>query len=440
MCRESGRDAEQPMTTPGLRREIDRTDLIALVVNVVIGAGILGLPAVTYRALGPYSLLAWVACAVVMGLATACFAEVGSRYRATGGAYLYAYQAFGPATGFMVGWLAWVSRLFSFATILNLAVTYGSGLHPALASDPARLIAIALIASLLTAAAIAGVRRSATINNALTVIKLLLLGGFVLVGLPAIDTGQFAAASVPRLADWQSAIMLMTFAFLGVESTPNVSGEMRDPRRDLPIALGVGLSIVALLYIAIQAVCIGTVDDLASSERPVIDAATQVLGPLGGRVLAAGALVMMLGTLFAILITGSRLPYALAEQRQLPACFAACHSRFDTPHIGIIVTGILGALLAVYTSFLGALVVTALTRLIGYLTTCAALVKLRRDDPPDARPGFVLAAGVPVACVTGLACLWLMLASPRAEFMMLLALAALGALVGGVYALLSRSR
>lgn len=423
-----------------MRREIGRGDLVALVINVVIGAGILGLPAVTYRALGPYSVLAWIACATIVGLAAACFAEVGSRYSATGGAYLYACKAFGPATGFMVGWLAWASRLFSFATILNLAITYAGGLSPAFSSDWSRLCGIVLISALLTAIAIAGVRRSALINNALTVIKVLLLGGFVLIGLPAIDTARFAVERTPELADWQSAIMLMTFAFIGIESSVNVSGEMRDPRRDVPFALGAGLAVIALLYISIQVVCIGTVADLGASQRPVVDAATQIIGPLGAKLLAAGALIMMFGTLFAILLTGSRLPFALAEQKQLPAVFGKCHPRFDTPHVGIIITGVLSAVLAIYSSFLGALVVTALTRLVGYLTTCAALVKLRRDDPADAPPGFVLAAGVPIACLTFLACAWLMLASPKAEFLMLLALAVIGGLIGGGYALYRRTR
>lgn len=429
---------------PQLRRDIGRGDLVALVINVVIGAGILGLPAVTYRALGPYSLLAWLACALIVGLAAACFAEVGSRYSTTGGAYLYACKAFGPGVGFMVGWLAWVSRLFSFATILNLAITYAGGLSPALSSSWARLIGIVLVSTLITVAVVVGVRRSALINNALTAVKIALLGGFVLIGIPAIDFERFAFERTPALADWQSALMLMSFAFIGSESAMNVSGEMRNPRRDVPFALGVGLLVIALLYLAIQAICIGTVDGLAASERPVLDAATHMLGPLGGRLLAAGALLMMLGTLFAIMLTGSRLPFALAEQKQLPEMLGRCHPRFQTPHVGIVITGVLCALLAIYTSFLGALVVTALTRLVGYITTCAALIKLRHDDPPDARPGFVLTAGVPIAIAALLACLWLMLASSAAEYLMLAILTALGALVGGGYALscrrLSRSR
>lgn len=91
-------------------------------------------------------------------------------------------------------------------------------------------------------------------------------------------------------------------------------------------------------------------------------------------------------------------------------------------------------MLAIYTSFLGALIVTTLTRLFGYLTTSVALIKLRRDEPPDARPGFVLTAGVPLAVCSFVACLWLMLASSRTEALMLVVLAAIGAAVGVVYA------
>jgi basic amino acid/polyamine antiporter, APA family len=130
-------------TDEGLSREIRKWDLVALLVNVTVGAGILRLPSDAQRAVGNYSLVAFVLCALVIGLIALCFAEVGSRFSGTGGPYLYGREAFGPAAGFMVGWLMWLTRLAGFATLTQVFVAYlsyfwpaaGSG-HPELRSSP----------------------------------------------------------------------------------------------------------------------------------------------------------------------------------------------------------------------------------------------------------------------------------------------------------------
>src|SRR6266446_4263854 len=104
----------------GLLRGIRKWDLVAVAINGIIGAGIFGLPARVYALIGTYSLIAFVACAVVVILIILCFAEVSSRFDETGGPYLYAREAFGPAVGFEVGWLSWLARLTAFAANCNL--------------------------------------------------------------------------------------------------------------------------------------------------------------------------------------------------------------------------------------------------------------------------------------------------------------------------------
>src|SRR5882762_10687628 len=113
-------------TTPreGLVRGIRRWDLVAITINGIIGAGIFGLPAKVYNLIGSYSLIAFVACALVVTLIILCFAEVGSRFDETGGPYLYAREAFGPTVAFEVGWLIWLARLTAFAANCNLMVSY----------------------------------------------------------------------------------------------------------------------------------------------------------------------------------------------------------------------------------------------------------------------------------------------------------------------------
>src|SRR4051812_13194302 len=112
------------MTEEKLVRGIGRFDLTAIVINTIIGAGIFGLPAKVFAQIGSYSLIAFVVCAVIIALIVLCHARVSSRFSVTGGAYLYAKQAFGAPVAFEVGWLYWIVRMATFAANCNLFVTY----------------------------------------------------------------------------------------------------------------------------------------------------------------------------------------------------------------------------------------------------------------------------------------------------------------------------
>src|SRR5882724_12833622 len=117
-------DSPKLPKTEGLVRGIRRWDLVAITINGIIGAGIFGLPAKVFSLIGSYSLLAFVACALVVTLIVLCFAEVGSRFDETGGPYLYAREAFGSTVAFEVGWLIWLARVTAFAANCNLLVSY----------------------------------------------------------------------------------------------------------------------------------------------------------------------------------------------------------------------------------------------------------------------------------------------------------------------------
>src|SRR5581483_1883115 len=109
-------------TAEGLTRGIRRRDLVALFINVTVGAGVFRLPSDVYKAAGSYSILAYLVCALAVGLIVLCFAEVASRFSETGGPYLYGREAFGPTFGFMIGWLMWITRLAGFATLSDVLV------------------------------------------------------------------------------------------------------------------------------------------------------------------------------------------------------------------------------------------------------------------------------------------------------------------------------
>src|SRR6266704_273314 len=157
----------------GLIRSIRKWDLIAVTVNAVIGAGIFGLPSKVYGLAGVYSLAAFLLCALFAAMIVLCFAEVSSRYKDTGGPYLYAREAFGPAAGFTIGWLMWIARISAFATNTSIMLGYLSLFWPSVASGPVRAAVICFITLALAAVNLIGVRDVALTTNILTIGKLL---------------------------------------------------------------------------------------------------------------------------------------------------------------------------------------------------------------------------------------------------------------------------
>jgi basic amino acid/polyamine antiporter, APA family len=411
-----------------LVRALGRRDLTAFAINRVIGGGIFGIPAVLYAGVGPLSILAILLAGLVVLCITLCFAEVGSRYDATGGPYLYAYDTFGPIVGFEVGWLMWVTQLGGFAAVTNLFVNYVGWFAPEVMAGPWRLVIITALVALLTTVNILGVRRAATVNNLLTLAKLVPLALFVLVGLFYIDGSLLVPPGPPTAAAISGGVLLAIYAFSGFEVLGVPSGEVRDPSRTIPFALLAGLGIVALVYIGVQVVAVGTLPGLGASARPLADAAERVFGRPGALLMVLGALLSTLGVAHAILLAAGRMPFAMAERKQLPAGIAAVHPRFRTPHVGLLVSAAGMLLFTVATTFTSAVTITVGLRVIIYIVTCAALPVLRRR--PESAPGpFSAPTGSALAVVSVLIATGLLASRPWADIIQLVAVLAVGVMV-----------
>jgi amino acid transporter len=378
----------------------------------VIGAGIFGLPSRVFALAGTYSVLAYLVAAAAVFLIVFCLAEVGSRFSTTGGPYLYAREAFGPGVGFQIGWLLWLARVTAFASLTNLFVVYLGYFVQAAVVEPWRSCVIVTITLLLTAANIRGLRASASVTNTFTVAKLIPLGIFAIAGLAFVDPQSYSLAA-PDFRSFSQATLLLVFTFTGFEGATIPSGEMRDPPRQLPFALMAGMGIVAVVYVLVQIVSIGTLPNLAESTRPLADASSRFLGAPGAALISAGALVSIAGTLNSILFATSRIPFAMGEHRQLPAALCAAHPRFRTPVLSIAFTAALALMLALFSTFLSALTISTVVRLLVYVTICAAMVVMRRRE--DLPAAFHAPAGHLVAAVAIMLSLWLLWSSPLRE-------------------------
>ena len=395
------------MNEEKLVRGIGRWDLTAVVINCIIGAGIFGLPSKVYGQIGVYSLFAFGACAIIIALIVLCHAEVASRFTATGGAYLYAKEAFGSVGAFEVGWLYWIVRMSTFAANCNLLITYMAFFWPAATSPFVRVGLIAFVVVLLTLVNLVGVRQSIQLTNFFTFGKLLPLFLFVLVGLFFVQPANFQLGPQPEYSSFATAVLILIYAFVGFEVAVIPAGEMKEPQKIIPFALFVALAVVAALYILIQIVSIGTLPGLAASERPLADAAANFMGPVGAAVIVVGALISIMGNLNVGLIGGSRIVFAMGEHRELPAVLAKTHEKFRTPYVAILLNAVIILVLTIQSSFLSALAIATITRLIIYATTCLSLIVFRKRA--YAAPAKYMAPfGVAAASVSIVLVIWLL--------------------------------
>jgi amino acid transporter len=416
---------KMPVSPEGLVRGIRKWDLVAFTVNAVIGAGIFGLPAKAYALIGSYSLIAFVACAFVVLLIILCFAEVGSRFEETGGPYTYARAAFGPTIGFEVGWLSWLARLTAFAANCNLMVSYLVYFWPSANNAVPRAIVIIFVVLVLTGINFIGVRQAAIAGDVFTIGKLLPILIFVAIGLFFLNPGAFALGARPPAGAFSQSVLLLLYAFTGFEMATIPAGEIDEPQRNLPRALLIATAVVAVSYILIQVVCVGTLPDLATSTKPLADAGQRFMGRAGGALISAGAMISIAGNLNVLMLSGSRLPFAFAEKKQLPSILARVHPRFLTPHVSILINGALMMIVTLKSSFVAALTISAIARLVTYAATCAALPVLRRRTSAP-RALFRLPGGSIIAIAALILSAWLLWNSTRSEKIVSIIAAAVG--------------
>lgn len=395
------------MAEEKLVRGIGRWDLTAIAINTIIGAGIFGLPSRVYALIGSYSLIAFILCAVIVGFVVLCYAEVSSRFSSTGGPYLYAREAFGSFVGFEVGWLYWVVRVTTFAANCNLFVTYLGFFVPGANEGASRIVFISLVLSAITIINLVGVRESTIATNIFTVGKIVPLIVFVAVGAFFIQPTNFTFDAMPAYDTFASAVLLLIYAFVGFEAAVIPAGETKDPEKNVPFAILTALGVVAVLYILIQIVSIGTLPELASSQRPLADAATVFLGAIGAGFITVGALVSIFGNLNVGVLSATRLLFGMSEQRELPQLLARTHHRFKTPYVAILLTAAVIFALTIQSSFVTALTIATITRLLVYATTCLALPVLRRRSDLPVAP-FMVPLGIAAAIVSIALIVWLL--------------------------------
>lgn len=394
-----------------LARRLGPLALWLLVINGMIGAGIFGIPAGAQRLAGPFSPWLFVLGAVLIAPVMLCFAQLASAVRATGGPAHYARTAFGPFAGFQIGWAFYIARLTAFAANLNLLVTSIAYFWPAMGPS-VRLGLLAALCAAMIWVNITGAKAAMRSLGVLTVLKLLPLVALALVGLIGLDRAVFeSVAQPPRGADLGAAVLLVIYAYVGFESGVVPAGESRNPQRDMLRALLLALAVSAGIYVLVQVAAQRLVPNLASAERPLVDAGRELIGHPGAVIVVLAIIASVGANLLGSMFSTARITYRLALDRQLPALFARVHPTHGTPWFSVLVYGVAAFALAATGSFARLAVLSVFTRLLIYLTCIAAMPRVSARSPePEANPdaGIRLPGGPSIPISAALVCIGLL--------------------------------
>jgi amino acid transporter len=401
-----------------LSRSIGTVALAASIVNITIGAGIFRLPADMAATLGATAPLAYLLCAVAMGLIVICIAEAGSRVSLTGGPYAYVEVAFGLFVGFLAGFLLWMLMTFVMAAVATVLVANLGALLPVLASRQASAAVLVTIYAAFAAVNILGVERGARLNTTLTIAKILPLLLLITAGSFAIVPENLAIEEPPDLPTLARSSILLIFAFAGIEAALVPSGEVKDAARTVPRAIFLAMAGITVLYAGLQFVAQGVLGaELATSTAaPLAEAANEALGGWARSLLLVGAVVSMLGHAGAMILATPRTLFAFARDGFLPSALARLHPVHRSPVAAILLQCAIVLTLAITSTFERLAILANISTLVLYGTCCLATWQLRRRDVRAGGTPFRIPAP---AVVIVLACLmigWMLTSVTAAEW------------------------
>ena len=369
-------------------RTIGRWAFAALVINATIGGGIFGVPSQVNALVGRAGPLAVIIVGITTAITMGCFAEIASQFPAHGGPYLYVRSTFGRLAGLEVAWFGWLTRITSGAAVVNLFVIYLAGLWPWAGTTAGKVMISSVVIGGLVVANYIGARTGANLSTTLAIAKLAPLFLLVVLGIaylfrhpqPHLTLIEIAA---PGYRNWFEALLILSFLYGGYENALYPMGEVKNPRRDVPFALGTALVVIVGLFCAIQFVATAVIGT-QMSDRPLSATAGVLIGPYGSLFITVAALISAYGYLAGSCLTVPRLMFSLGEGGDFPRLFGRVHPHFLTPHISIIVFGILLWAFTVTGSFRYTTLVSSGARLITYGAACATLIPLRRRNPEAA--------------------------------------------------------
>jgi APA family basic amino acid/polyamine antiporter len=447
-------DGETPQHQ--LKRSLGAFDVTMLGIGAIIGAGIfatLGTAAAgdaSRPGAGPALILSFVVTSIACGFAALCYAEFAAMVPISGSAYTYSYATLGELVAWIIGWdliieyavgnvavaISWGNY---FKTLVSPVITipdwlstdYRTAAHiPGLFASAPHLFGVPIVVNILafgivaaiTVVLVIGIRESATLNSGMVVLKLIVLGFFVVIGLGYTKAANWHPFAPNGWAGVQAGAAIVFFAYIGFDAVSTVAEEVKNPKRDLPIGIIGSLIICTVIYIVVAAVFTGIipygvlVKTLATQQAEPLTLALQYANigrnsSLFVGIVAFGSVVAHTAVLLVFQLGQPRIFFSMARDGLLPPSFAKVHPRFRTPHVTTILTGVAVGVCAMFTSIDEMVDLTNIGTLFAFILVCVGILILRKRDP--GRPRAFRTPWVPLIPVLGvLSCAYLMLGLP----------------------------
>ena len=401
-----------------LVRAIGVRQLTAAIVNTTVGAGIFVLPALVARDVGAAAPVAFLVCAAMMALVSVSLAMAGSRVSVTGGIYAYVEAAFGPYAALMAGVLQWLTGVLAVSGVSTALIDQLGTLAPVFRAPVARIGVLAVVVALLAHLNARGVRMGTRLIEGVTVAKLAPLLIFVAAGVFFVNPTAIAWPGMPDSDALGRSVLLLIFAYAGVEVALAPSGEIRNPAQTVPRAIFLALGTTTTLYIAIQLVAQGVLGPMLAEQTaaPLAEAAARFLGSAGMTLMLAGAVCSMFGYMCGDMLSTPRSLYALARDGFAPAVLSRVHPQHRTPSVAIWTHAAIVLLLASTQTFQALAIISNVGLLLLYLMACGAAIELARRNVRTTGAPFELPVAwvAPVAAAVLMA--WVLSSATLREF------------------------
>jgi amino acid transporter len=394
-----------------LKREIGVRSLTLALLNVIVGTGIFVIPAIVAENLGPAAIVAYFVCGALIFLIALCFAEVGSKTTTSGGTYAYIEGAFGPFAGFIANNIFWLgSCVISDAAVANALADTLKYFFPLLNNEIFRALFFIFIFGMLALINIRGVKHGVRFIEFATFIKLIPLVLLIIAGTGFVSAENLRWTGFPATGDIGAACLLLIYVFMGIETPVTNSGEIKNPKRTVPLAIFLGISCVLVLYISIQLVTQGVLGAAISAHKdsPLGAVAGIICGKTGVVLVIITTAVSMLGGLGGEMLAVPRVLYAGARDGLMPKALAKIHPRFFTPHIAVLFYAGLGLLFAISGGFKQLATISSASTLLIYLGVVLSTIRLRRTGTPGSEKTFRVPGGIIIPLLATCVILWLL--------------------------------
>ncbi|HJQ71366.1 MAG TPA: amino acid permease [Blastocatellia bacterium] len=403
---------------PGLARRLGLFDATMIVMGGIIGSGIFLNPAEVAREVktAPVILGAWVAGGAVALLGAFVYAELAARRPLVGGQYAYIREAYHPAVAFVYGWaLLLVIQSGGMAAVAITFAKYFKGLTGVGARE--WVVAVAALA-VLTAINCLGVRAGSSLQSALMILKIIAIVGLVVCGLFVSGPSAQVIAEQPapdsaQLTAFGAAMAPVLFAYGGWQTASFIAGELREPRKNLPRGLLLGVMGVTALYLAVNFVCVRALGPagLAATDTPATEVMRQAIGDTGARLIAVGIVVSTLGFLSQSILTSPRVYFAMAEDRLFFKSVSWLSPRTRVPVVAIALQGLLAMVIAFWGKYSQILSYVVSVDFIFFGLTATCVFILRRRDARESGQAQYKMPGHPVTTALFIAACWLVVAN-----------------------------